>query len=95
MTNEQAIAKLTAVLNDDIYSWSPAILTAFGMAVDALEKQDRRTKILADVLDGSPLTIPCNKLFEPDDLGWCAKHCKAQEPTTECWLKYVEVMTNG
>lgn len=38
MSNDEAITKLTNVLNDDIYSWSPAILTAFGMAVDALRQ---------------------------------------------------------
>lgn len=40
MTNQEAINKLTAVLNDDIYSWSPDILTAFDMAVDALKGAD-------------------------------------------------------
>ena len=40
MTNQEAINKLTAILNDDIYSWSPAILTAFGMAVEALRGED-------------------------------------------------------
>ncbi len=37
MTNTEAITKLTNIMHDDIYSWSPAILTAFNMAVDALK----------------------------------------------------------
>lgn len=52
----------------------------------------KTTRILADVLDGTPLLFPCSKLFEPD--GWCKEHCKTQEPDAECWLKYVEVLAN-
>ena len=37
MTNQEAIIKLTNIMHDDHYSWHPSILTAFGMAVDALK----------------------------------------------------------
>ncbi len=37
MTNKEAITKLTNIMHDDHYSWPPAILTAFSMAVDALK----------------------------------------------------------
>lgn len=40
MTNTEAITKLTNIMHDDHYAWSPAILTAFGMAVDALKGAD-------------------------------------------------------
>lgn len=40
MSNEEAITKLTNIMHDDHYAWSPAILTAFGMAVDALKGAD-------------------------------------------------------
>ena len=55
---------------------------------------DRRLKVLADALDGCPLTYPCDKLWSPE--GWCRDHCKAgqQEPDAECWLKYAEVVAD-
>ena len=55
---------------------------------------DRRLKLLADALDGCPLTYPCDKLWSPE--GWCRDHCKAgqQEPDAECWLKYAEVVAD-
>ena len=37
MTNQEAIIKLTNIMHDDHYAWHPSILTAFGMAVDALK----------------------------------------------------------
>lgn len=37
MTNTEAITKLTNIMHDDHYAWHPSILTAFGMAVDALK----------------------------------------------------------
>ena len=52
----------------------------------------KTTRILADVLDGTPLLFPCTKLWKPD--GWCKDHCKTQEPDAECWLKYTEVLAN-
>lgn len=52
----------------------------------------KQLQILADVLDGCPLTQPCDKMWRG---GWCEEHCKnnkLQEPDAECWLKYAEVM---
>ena len=40
MTNKEAITKLTNIMYDDHYSWSPEVLTTFGMAVDALKASD-------------------------------------------------------
>ena len=37
MTNQEAVTKLTNIVHDDHYAWHPSILTAFGMAVDALK----------------------------------------------------------
>lgn len=37
MTNTEAITKLANIMHDDHYAWHPSILTAFGMAVDALK----------------------------------------------------------
>jgi len=56
--------------------------------------QSKQLQILASVLDGCPLTQPCNKMWKPE--GWCKEHCKPgqQEPNAECWLKYAEVMAN-
>ena len=52
------------------------------------------TLILAEMLDGSPLLHPCGVLWHAE--GWCKEHCKTkrwpQEPDTECWLRYAEVM---
>ena len=59
--------------------------------IEPERKAEKMAKILADVLDGSPLTQPCDCLWEPE--GWCKEHCKAGqgEPDAECWLKYAEV----
>ena len=54
--------------------------------------QSKQLQVLADVLDGCPLTQPCDKMWR---CGWCEEHCKnnkLQEPDAECWLKYAEVM---
>ena len=59
-----------------------------------MTNKEKMIHILCDVLDGCPLTYPCDKLWSPE--GWCKDHCKAgqQEPDAECWLKYAEVMTS-
>ena len=52
---------------------------------------EKQIRVLADVLSGSPLDLPCDKLWKPH--GWCEKHCMdnmLQEPDAECWLKYAE-----
>jgi len=51
----------------------------------------KTTQILTDILDGTPLLYPCDKLWSPE--GWCKDHCKPgqQEPDAECWMKYVEI----
>ena len=54
--------------------------------------QSKQLQILANILDGCPLTQPCDKMWRG---GWCEEHCKKnklQEPDAECWLKYAEVM---
>ena len=55
--------------------------------------QSKQLQVLANVLDGCPLTQPCDRMWKPE--GWCKEHCKPgqQEPDAECWLKYAEVMT--
>lgn len=55
-------------------------------------KGEQVAKILADILDGCPLVDPCNKIWSLE--GWCKDHCKPgqQEPDSECWLKYAEIM---
>jgi len=54
----------------------------------------KQLQILANVLDGCPLTQPCDKMWKSE--GWCKEHCKPgqQEPNAECWLKYAEVMAS-
>lgn len=56
--------------------------------------KSKQLQVLADVLDGCPLTQPCDKMWKPE--GWCKEHCKPgqQEPDAECWLKYAEVMAD-
>lgn len=63
------------------------ILNAFDEAIEALKTQEA-VEVLADRLNGCPLTDPCDKLFTPHDNGWCANHCKSDVPDKECWLKY-------
>lgn len=47
-------------------------------------------EILADVLDGSPLMYACSYLWKKDR-AWCEEHCKWEEATKECWLRYAEM----
>ena len=88
---------------DDLISRRDAVdaIKTSRYLVDAMEKiirlpsaQSKQLKVLADVLDGCPLTQPCGKLWKPE--GWCKEHCKPgqQEPDAECWLKYAEVMAS-
>jgi len=56
--------------------------------------KSKQLQVLANVLDGCPLTRPCDKMWRG---GWCEEHCKnnkLQEPNAECWLKYAEVMAS-
>ena len=57
-----------------------------------MTKGEQVAKILADILGGCPLIDPCNKIWTLE--GWCKDHCKPgqQEPDSECWLKYAEIM---
>ena len=90
MTNKEAISILERM--QDPEAWEPQVsekmFTALQMGIDAI----KGCKVLADVLDGCPLTQPCDKMWRG---GWCEEHCKnnkLQEPNAECWLKYAEVM---
>ena len=61
--------------------------------VEELKKETpETTRILAEVLNGGPLLLPCDKLWSRE--GWCKEHCKKgqTEPDTECWLKYAETI---
>ena len=51
MTNQEAVTKLTNIMHDDHYSWHPSILTAFGMAVDALKGTDVDCISRAEAID--------------------------------------------
>ena len=55
---------------------------------------DKQVSILADALNGCPLTDPCDRLWAPH--GWCEEHCGEKQfaPSKECWLKYAEVMAS-
>lgn len=50
MTNEEAITKLANIMHDDHYAWHPSILTAFGMAVDALRQASRQVTGKLDLI---------------------------------------------
>lgn len=72
-----------------------------GMIIDTkaeeldLSAQSKQLRVLANVLDGCPLTQPCDRLWKRE--GWCKEHCKTHEldePDAECWLKYAEVMAS-
>lgn len=47
-------------------------------------------EILAEVLDGSPLTTACDYLFEHDN-AWCKETCNSDVAEKECWLRYAEL----
>ena len=90
MTNKEAISILERM--QDPEAWEPQVsekmFTALQMGIDAI----KGCKVLADGLDGCPLTQPCDKMWRG---GWCEEHCKnnkLQKPNAECWLKYAEVM---
>lgn len=92
MTNDEAISILTSLQEPE--AWEPQVtekvFTALQMAITAIKGQ----KVLADALDGCPLTQPCDKMWKSE--GWCKDHCKAgqQGPDAECWLRYAEVMAD-
>lgn len=89
MNNDKAIALLRRMQEPEAYE--PQITAeafeALGMAIRAI----RMTEVLAGELDGCPLPAPCYKLF---GTGWCKDHCKSQEATAACWLRYAEVVVN-
>lgn len=92
MTNDEAISILTSLQEPE--AWEPQVtekvFTALQMGISAIKGQ----KILADVLDGSPLNYPCYKMWRSDA---CEEYCqnkKLQEPDSNCWLRYAEVMVN-
>ncbi len=67
MTNQEAIIKLTNIMHDDHYSWHPAVLTAFGMAVDALKGAEGdciSRKAAIDALDKRFDSIPMEQTVE-------------------------------
>jgi hypothetical protein len=47
-------------------------------------------EILAECLDGSPLTYACIYLIRHDN-DWCRKNCKPSGTSKECWLRYAEI----
>lgn len=88
MTRQEAISRLSIIKRNKRVAWNPRTLETFQMAIDVLGM----VEVLADVLDGCPLTQPCDKLWTPH--GWCDGHCKDGQtnPDAECWIKYAEVM---
>ena len=64
---------------------------------DFEEIRDKHAQLhaLADVLDGCPLTQPCDEMWAPH--GWCEEHCAEGQdlPDKECWLRYAEIVANG
>ena len=53
MTNTEAITKLTNIMHDDHYSWSPSVLAAFDMAVDALRGAEGDCISRAEAIDAA------------------------------------------
>jgi hypothetical protein len=96
ISRQAAIDNLKRHLNGtDVPDSYPGIFNAIEEWLSDWEvpsAQSKQLKVLADVLDGCPLTQPCYKLWKTE--GWCKEHCKPgqQEPDAECWLKYAEVM---
>ncbi len=92
MTRLEAVQVLERLQEPE--AWEPQIThedyDILKMAIDAL----KMSKVLADILDGCPLTQPCDKLWKPD--GWCKEHCKDGQtgPDSECWVKYAEVIAD-
>lgn len=92
MKADEAISILTSLQEPE--AWDPQIsekvFSALQMAITAIKGQ----KVLADVLDGCPLTQPCDKMWRSTR---CKEYCnnnKLQKPDSNCWLRYAEVMAN-
>ena len=90
---EEALEKLPSVQPDHIAEVSKKdIPSVFPTQMSGTS--DKQVSILADALDGCPLTDPCDKLWTPH--GWCEEHCGEKQfaPSKECWLKYAGVMAS-
>lgn len=72
MTNQEAITKLTNIMHDDHYSWSPAILTAFGMAVDALKVSE----VKRDLSDMISRRAAIDEVYKASGIGGALKALK-------------------
>ena len=101
MTNEQGIKCINEIreILADYRALTSYDHEALDIAISALSKQSassEQVKILADVLDGRPITEACEKLGEPAD-GWCEiNNCRYKEyPSAECWLEYARVMAEN
>ena len=81
--------------DSEVYAYARGLLLSIESDIRALPSaESKQLQVLADVLDGCPLTQPCDKMWRG---GWCEEHCKnnkLQEPNAECWLKYAEVMAS-
>ena len=92
MKPDEAISILTSLQEPE--AWEPQIsekvFTALQMAISAIKGQ----KILADALEETPLMNPCYKMWRSDVCEEYCKNNKLQEPNSNCWLRYAEVMAN-
>lgn len=95
ISRQAAIDMLEKAMCEDGFRSETGLIhktTAYEIIRHLPSAHSKQLQVLADVLDGCPLTQPCDKMWKPE--GWCKEHCKPgqQEPDAECWLKYAEVM---
>ena len=76
MTNQEAITKLTNILNDDTYSWHPAHAEALSMAVEALKVSEVKRDLSDMISRQAAIDMILGQPPEPHYPSWYAEQIK-------------------
>lgn len=92
LVSRSALIAALAELQSSRAPVNPTLLKVLRIVKGMPAVQSKEAQVLAEILYGTPLEYPCNKMWVPE--GWCKEHCTDHCPDVECWLKYAEVMAS-